>query len=150
MKKPEVLMLSKLLITIGIIFYGVAVPILEVNPTHVFDMTWTSHERLHEVWQLTTNSSIAVYCFWLVWVREKTQLPGILGLLVTGGFLLAYVIRSGYGGSMVLSDGSEKTVFGANLGLVGFGVVVILTIIAMVIDNRKTIITRGDTRSDET
>ncbi len=51
---------------------------------------------------------------------------------------------------MVLSDGSEKTVFGANLGLVGFGVVVILTIIAMVIDNRKTIITRGDTRSDET
>ena len=35
---------------------------------------------------------------------------------------------------MVLSDGSEKTVAGINLGLAGFGLAVILTMVALIIE----------------
>ena len=38
------------------------VPILDINATHVFNPDWTPHVRIHEVWQLLTNSSLGVLC----------------------------------------------------------------------------------------
>lgn len=42
--------IPKLLVTIGILFYALAVPLLEINATHVFNPEWVPHARLHEVW----------------------------------------------------------------------------------------------------
>lgn len=119
------------MVTLGILFYGIAVPILELNDTHVFDPQWTSHARLHEVWQLTTNSGIALFSFWLVWWKENIKLAGLLGLFVMGGFLFAYVVRESYDGSMLMSDGSEKTILGINLGVVSFGFASALHLLAI-------------------
>lgn len=92
-------MKTKLLMTFGILIYSVGVPILEINSTHVFNPDWTPHVRIHEVWQLLTNSGMGLYCLWLVWQKQKIILPSILGLLITGGFLLAFVLKDLYGGS---------------------------------------------------
>lgn len=116
-------MIKKQLLTIGILIYAVGVPILEINNTHVFNPDWTPHARFHEVWQLLTNSGIGIFCLWLVWYKQKITLPSILGLLITGGFLLAFLIKDLYGGSMKYLDGSEKTVLGINIGILGFGIV---------------------------
>jgi hypothetical protein len=111
--------------TMCVLVYAAAVPALELNATHVFDPLWPAHARLHEVWQLLTNSALGAWALWLVWARRDTELPSLLALFVTGGFLAAYVLRPLYRGSMMLSDGSEKLVFGANLGLVAFGIVAV-------------------------
>jgi hypothetical protein len=42
-------------------------------------------------------------------------------MLVTGGFLVAYSLQNLYGGSMKYLDGSEKTLLGINIGVLGFG-----------------------------
>jgi hypothetical protein len=47
-------------------------------------------------------------------------------MLVTGGFLLAFGLKALYGGSMKYLDGSEKTLFGINIGILGFGIAFIL------------------------
>jgi hypothetical protein len=114
---------DRLVATACVLVYAAAVPVLEVNATHVFDPMWPAHARLHEVWQLITNSALGAWALWLLWVRGNTALPALLALFVTGGFLAAYFLRAQYGGSMVLGDGSEKLVFGANLGLVAFGII---------------------------
>jgi hypothetical protein len=129
-------MTARILITVGVLIYGLVVPILEVNATHVFNPEWTPHARLHEVWQLATNTSLAAYSLWLVWGKGAIRLPGILAVFITGGFLFAYAIRGVYDGSMVLSDGSEKLVFGISIGVVGFGLVWVLAIAAMVLEGR--------------
>ncbi|MDM8349505.1 hypothetical protein P8H27_11425 [Pseudomonas sp. sp1636] len=54
-------------------------------------------------------------------------------MLVTGGFLFAYLVREGYGGSMVLSDGSEKMLFGLNLGAFAFSLVFLFSLLALFI-----------------
>lgn len=54
----------------------------------------------------------------------------------TGGFLVAYVTRGAYGGSMVLSDGSEKTLMGINLGVFAFGLAILLSLLALALDRR--------------
>ena len=118
--------MNKYIITFSIALYAIAVPILEINDTHVFNPDWTPHVRIHEVWQLITNSGIGLLCLWLVWIRNETKIGTILSLLITGGFLLAYILQDFYGGSMKYLDGSEKTLFGINIGVLGFGVAFLL------------------------
>ncbi|MBV4536363.1 hypothetical protein OIU19_00790 [Pseudomonas sp. BT-42-2] len=130
-------MVAKLLVTVGIVFYAVIVPILEVNDSHVFNQAWAPHARLHETWQLFTNTALGVFSVWLVWVKDNLRLASLLTAFVTGGFLMAYWLRDGYGGSMVLSDGSEKMILGVNLGLFAYTLAIALVGIALGLERRK-------------
>ncbi|HKL90401.1 MAG TPA: hypothetical protein VJ880_04395 [Allomuricauda sp.] len=123
--------MKKTIITFSIVLYAIAVPFLEINNTHVFNPDWTPHVRIHEVWQLITNTGIGLLCLWLVWIKKETKISALLSLLVTGGFLLAFSLKELYGGSMKYLDGSEKTLFGINIGVLGFGAafLLLLTII---------------------
>ena len=123
--------MKKTIITFSIVLYAIAVPFLEINNTHVFNPDWTPHAKIHEVWQLITNTGIGLLCLWLVWIKKETKISALLSLLVTGGFLLAFSLKELYGGSMKYLDGSEKTLFGINIGVLGFGAafLLLLTII---------------------
>ncbi|MBM3113644.1 hypothetical protein H8F21_27210 [Pseudomonas sp. P66] len=129
-------MLAKLLVTVGIVFYAVVVPIFEVNDTHVFNTAWEPHARLHETWQLFTNTAIGAFSVWLVWGKDNLKLASLLTVFVTGGFLMAYWLQDGYGGSMVLTDGSEKMIFGINLGLFAYTLAILLAGVAIAIEWR--------------
>lgn len=123
-------MIKKIAITFSVVLYAIVVPFLDISETHVWNPDWTPHARIHEVWQLITNSSIGVLCLWLVWYKKEVQLSTILSLIVTGGFLLAFFLKDGYGGSMKYLDGSEKTVLGINIGILGFGIAFLFLILS--------------------
>jgi len=129
-------LIPKSAITFAIILYTMVVPYLEINDTHVFNPDWTPHVRIHEVWQLITNSSIGLLCLYLLWYKNEMKLSAILSLIVMGGFLLAYTIRNSYGGSMKFLDGTENTIMGINLGVVGFGIAFVLIILSLAIRKR--------------
>ena len=132
-------MIKKTAIIFSVFLYAIVVPFLDINETHVWNPDWTPHVRIHEVWQLITNSSIGVLCLWLVWYKKEVQLSTLLSLIVTGGFLLAFLLKDEYGGSMKYLDGSEKTVLGINIGVLGFGVAFLFLIFSHVlIKNKKT------------
>jgi len=130
--------MKKIAISFSVVLYAIAVPFLEINDTHVFNPDWTPHVRIHEVWQLITNSAIGVLCLWLVWYKKETNLSAILSLLITGGFLLAFLIKDSYGGSMKYLDGSEKTLLGINIGLFGFGIAFTLIVLSFVLERKST------------
>ena len=123
--------MKKIIITFSIVLFAVVVPFLEINHTHVFSPHLTPHGKIHEVWQLITNSSIGLLCFWLVWVKNDTKISAVLSLLVMGGFLLAYCLKESYGGSMTILDSNEKTIFGINIGVLGFGTAFLLILIVL-------------------
>lgn len=129
--------MKKATITFSVILYAFVVPFLEINNTHIFNPDWTPHVRIHEVWQLITNSSIGILCLWLVWVKKETLISSILSLLITGGFLLAFSLKDHYGGSMKYLDGSEKTLLGINIGILGFGIAFTLLLLTLLIGKIK-------------
>ncbi|SNR83663.1 hypothetical protein [Lutibacter flavus] len=129
--------MKKSIITFSIILYAVTVPFLEINNTHVFNPDWTPHVRIHEVWQLITNSAIGILCLWLVWVKNETKISTVLSLIIIGGFLLAYILQDFYGGSMKYLDGSEKTLLGINIGVLGFGIAFILLLLTLIAAKQK-------------
>ncbi len=130
-------MIKKIAITLSVILYAVVVPYLDINETHVWNPDWTPHARIHEVWQLITNSSIGVLCLWLVWYKKEVRLSTLLSLIVMGGFLLAFFLKDGYGGSMKYLDGSEKTILGINIGILGFGIAFLFLILSHVLTKTK-------------
>ena len=79
---------------------------------------------------MITNSSVGIFCLWLVLYKKDTKLSTLLSLIVTGGFLLAFLLKDGYGGSMKYLDGSEKTVLGINIGVIGFGIAFLFLILS--------------------
>ena len=118
-------------LTFSVLLYAVAVPVLEKNSTHVFNPHWTPHVRIHEVWQLLTNSSIGILCLWLTWKERKYILASALSLIVTVSFLTAYSMQNLYGGAMKFVDGSEKVLFGINIGVLGFGLAVLFLFLGL-------------------
>lgn len=130
-------MKHKLIITFSVFLYAIVVPYLEINSTHVFNPDWTPHVRIHEVWQLITNSSIGILCLLLVWSKGKTIISTILSMIITGSFLVAFILQGFYGGSMKYLDGNEKTILGINIGIIGFGLSFILLAVSMLIQIKK-------------
>jgi len=125
------MLLDRVLLTIVILLYAAGVPWLEVNDSHVFNPDWVAHARLHEVWQLVTNSALGLLSLWLVWGRGQRRWPALVALLITGSFFVAYLLRDSYGGSMLHSDGSERLLLGINIGVLGFGVAMLLIAIVL-------------------
>jgi hypothetical protein len=130
-------MIKKIAITFSVILYAIVVPFLDISDTHIWNPDWTPHVRIHEVWQLITNSSIGVLCLWLVWYKKEVRLSALLSLLVMGGFLLAFLLKDSYGGSMKYLDGSEKTLFGINIGILGFGIAFLFLILSQLLTRTK-------------
>lgn len=110
-------MAPKIVVTSCVLVFGLVVPILEVNDTHVFNPDWPGHARLHEVWQLLTNVALAAVCIRLAWKPGELRFAAALAACVTGGFLAAFAASDLYGGSMRHTDGSELAIGGVNLAV---------------------------------
>lgn len=108
---------------IGLLIPGLLLPILEINATHLFHPDWPPHARMHEAWQLTTNATLA-WAGILIGLRDPAaRAPHALGLAISGGFIVAWLLRGLYGGSM----GDAST---AGLGIGGLDAAVIVMLLA--------------------
>ena len=112
------LAVRRVALTLAVSVLGVLVPYLEYSPTHIFNPDWPGHAKLHDVWQLLTNSAFAATAVFLAWTRQDLRLAARLGLVAPVAFLAAYVTMDLYGGSMVNSDGTELRFGSINASLV--------------------------------
>lgn len=132
-------MLKKVLLTLAVATFGLMVPVLEISETHLFNPLWPPHARLHEGWQLVTNSAIAAVCLWLAWRKGDVRGAALLALVVVAGFLAAFGLRATYGGSMLHTDGSEIAIGGVNVAVLVMVLAgAILAILAASSDRRQT------------
>lgn len=109
--------MRRIVLSLALIPFGVLTPILELGVTHVVNPDWPGHARLHEVWQLITNSSLAMLCLWLIWRCRQVRLPALIAFAISFGFLAAYSLSPLYGGTMRHSDGSELAIGGVNVAV---------------------------------
>lgn len=112
------LILQRVLLTLSVSVLGLLVPYLEYSPTHIFNPDWPGHAKLHDVWQLMTNSTFSAAAVWLAWTRTDLRAGARLGLVAPVAFLVSYFTMDLYGGSMVNSDGTELKFGDVNASLV--------------------------------
>jgi hypothetical protein len=109
--------LPALAATLCLALIGLAVPVLEINTTHLLNPQWPPHARLHEAWQLITNSGLSLLGVVLIWRHERVFDACIIGQFLSGGFVLAWLARGSFGGSMGGASTGATTIAGLDLAL---------------------------------
>jgi Family of unknown function (DUF6640) len=104
--------LSKLLITLAILSYGVVPLLADLNASHLFHPDWTPHARLHTAWLLATCSAIGLVALYVTWIKDEVSLGGVLSICVLGGFWVATLSSHLYGGSLADTGGVDIHVLG--------------------------------------
>ena len=113
---------ARILITLGTLLYGIAPLIADLNASHVLNPDWPPHSRLHMVWLLATNTSLAALSLFLVWKRGQVVMAGVLGVCVIGGFWVAAATLGFYGGALSDMGGIGTKILGLEGNAVAFGI----------------------------
>ncbi len=125
--------ISRWLITVATVVYGFIPPLVDLTATHVFHPDWMPHARLHAVWQLATNSGLALLALYLMWFRstnelQRIRLAGLIGLCVYAGFFVSAVTHPLFGGALADEQGGVPTVMGLYGNVIAFTPMLILGI----------------------
>lgn len=110
--------LPRIGVTCLLLLPTVLVPYLEINATHLLNPQWPAHARLHEGWQLMTNSALGLLALAWTWSRGGLARACALGAIVTGSFVVAWLLRGMYGGSMAGTATSGVALLGYDAALV--------------------------------
>lgn len=121
----------KIFISAITVFYGFVPAFADLNETHLFNPLWSEHARFHGAWFLAFGAGVSLTALFLIWRRNDVLVPTILGLMFAGGFWVATVFRSAYGGELVDSNGHTHTIAGIESNTFLFSVVSILLMIAL-------------------
>lgn len=126
----KVATLGRIVMTIATLMYGVIPPVVDLTESHVFHPDWTPHARMHMVWLLATNSTLAIVALYFLWLHRADRIfgagiAGVLGVCVYGGFMLSAAATTLYGGSMSDRAGVPP-VLGLDANILAFSVALLL------------------------
>jgi len=109
--------LATVSVGLSVIIFVVVIPFLEVSPTHIFNPEWPSHARLHVAWQLMTNAALSMLALGCVWGARSPRIGISIALIPIVSFLMSFALKSGYGGSLFHTDGTQMALGGVNVAL---------------------------------
>ena len=112
--------LSKILTSIGTIWYGIIPVVADLNDSHLLKPDWMPHAKFHLAWLLATGSSLAAYALYLIWRRSQVIEGAVIGLCVMSGFWIAAFTKSLYGGLFVDPNLEAPSMFGLHPNVFAF------------------------------
>ncbi|MEL6523058.1 MAG: DUF6640 family protein [Pseudomonadota bacterium] len=123
--------LLKVFISAITVFYGLVPALADLNETHLFNPLWSEHARFHGAWFLAFGAGVASTALFLIWRRDEVFVPIALGLMFAGGFWVATLFRSAYGGALVDTNGHTHTIAGIESNTFLFSLVTVLLLAAL-------------------
>ena len=112
--------LPKILITFATIWYGTIPVIADLSDSHLLNPTWMPHAKFHLAWLLSTNSLLALFSLYLIWVKDKSFYAGLIGIFVMAGFWIAAFSRNFYGGLFVDPNLDVSNIMGLHPNVFAF------------------------------
>ena len=112
--------LSKILTSIGTIWYGIIPVVADLNDSHLLKPDWMPHAKFHLAWLLATGSSLAAYALYLIWRRSQVIEGAVIGLCVMSGLWIAAFTKSLYGGLFVDPNLEAPSMFGLHPNVFAF------------------------------
>ncbi|MEL6322460.1 MAG: DUF6640 family protein [Cyanobacteria bacterium J06626_14] len=120
----------KIILSAVTLFYGLVPAIADMNETHLLNPLWSEHARFHGAWFLAFAAGVSGTALYLIWWADEIVIPVVLGLMFAGGFWIATVFKSTYGGALVDTNGFEHEILGFEANSVIFsGMTIILVFV---------------------
>ena len=135
MTYPRKLLISKLLVTVCILFYAIVPMLIDFGPSHIASSQWTPHGRFHLSWSLIANVMALPVLLYAVWSKlhgtgRSVRLVAFLGMAYTGAFFVASSLR-GQLGSDLYDPGHVHTLLGVDANIITNGGLLLLLIVAV-------------------
>ena len=112
--------LSKALVSVGTLWYGVIPVVADLNESHLLKADWMPHAKFHLAWLLATGSCLAIYALYLIWRRAQVIEAAMIGLCVMSGFWIAAATKSFYGGLFVDPNLEAPSILGLHPNVFAF------------------------------
>ena len=112
--------LSKILTSIGTLWYGFIPVVADLNDSHLLKPDWMPHAKFHLAWLLATGSFLAAYAFYLTWRKAQVVEAALIGLCVMSGFWIAAFTKSLYGGLFVDPNLEAPSILGLHPNVFAF------------------------------
>jgi hypothetical protein len=127
--------IAAMLLTLIAIVYGIIPLLVDLTPTHIFHPLWTPHARFHVVWQISVNTMLGLLTVGLAWWPGpnrslRLKLASLLGCIALGGFVVAALTSSMYGGSLS-EPGGVPPVAGMDVNALVFLPALVIQLIAV-------------------
>ena len=130
-------MTSKYLTSICLILGSIIPIIVDTGHTHLFNVDWDEHSRVHEVWRLVTNLSIAIVGLYILWFKNYLFLAAILSTCIIFGFFIAVITMPLYDGLAIGEGIQEPNPFGIPANIFLFMIIGTLQFISILILLKK-------------
>lgn len=133
---------GRILMTLATLMYGLIPPFVDLTETHVFHPDWVAHARMHMVWLLGTNSTLALVALYFLWLYKENSsfgitLAGVLGSCVYGGFMLSAATISLYGGALS-DEGGVPPILELDANIVGFSAGLLILLVGWFLSRAKS------------
>ena len=129
--------LPKYLISFSTLWYGIIPVIADLSESHLHNTNWTPHSKFHLAWLLSTCTLISIYSMYLMWFKNSTIQAAVNGLCIMGGFWIAAIFKSSYGGMYADKSFDEASILGLNPNVFAFIFVTLFLTIGLLIELKK-------------
>jgi len=129
--------LSRYLISFSTLWYGIIPVIADLSESHLHNTNWTPHSKFHLAWLLSTGTLISIYSMYLMWYKNSTIQAAVNGLCIMGGFWIAAIFKSSYGGMYADKSFDEASILGLNPNVFAFIFVTLFLTIGLLIELKK-------------
>jgi len=68
-------LIAHILVSLVAVMIMIGPMVADFNQTHATNPLWTPHARFHVVWQVLTNSTLALLTLYFIWGAEQLGIP---------------------------------------------------------------------------
>jgi len=99
------------LISLVAIMIMIGPMVADFNRTHATNPLWTPHARFHVVWQVFTNSTLAVLTLYFIWAMGNLLLGALMNYIWIATFFATLAVMPMFEGALADENGIKPIVW---------------------------------------
>ena len=99
------------LISLVAIMIMIGPMVADFNRTHATNPLWTPHARFHVVWQVFTNSTLAVLTLYFIWAMGNLLLGALMNYIWIATFFATLAVMPMFEGALTDENGIKPIVW---------------------------------------
>jgi hypothetical protein len=99
------------LISLVAIMIMIGPMVADFNRTHATNTLWTPHARFHLVWQVFTNSTLAVLTLYFIWGMGNLLLGALMNYIWIATFFATLAVMPMFEGALADENGIKPIVW---------------------------------------